>query len=197
MRRTVVFRVLILLGCILWVVSCIGESKGFLPISTIGMLVSIPIYAIGIYLWLGHYKQKNGHYPKVIKTYKEVLAKMKRNLLYGIFFLVRNLLSFYTFLVGFTMILIFAGYLTVGRSESVKTTQQYLENTQEIKDRTGHINYYSIFRNVHTQYNASSGKSTVTLTLVSQNGVFSVHSKLKKENGTWQVIDIKLSKIKS
>ena len=161
------------------------------------MLVSIPIYSLGIYLWLGHYKLKNGHYPKVIKTYKEVLAKTKRNLLYGIFFLVRNLISFYTFLVGFTMILIFTGYLTVGRSESVRTTQHYLENTQEIKNRTGHINYYSIFRNVHNQYNASSGKSTVTLTLVSQNGVFSVDSKLKKENGTWYVIDIKLSEIKS
>lgn len=161
------------------------------------MLVSIPIYALGIYLWLGHYKQKNGHYPKVLKTYKGVLEKIKRNLLYGIYFLARNVISFYTFLVGFTMILVFVGFLTTTLSDSVNTTQKYVENTPEIKKRTGQINYYSIFRNVHSQYNSSSGKSTVQLTLIGQNGVFYVDSKLKKENGKWQVIDIKLSEIRS
>ena len=195
MKEKLIFRVLITLGCLLWIVSNIGESNGYQPLSTITLAISIPFTVLGIYYWFIHYKSTRGYYPKFIKTYKNLIKQMKKNPFFGIFFMVRNLLKFYVCLVVFSMGIVFLGYATVGQSDSVKTTQRYCENSSDIKLKTGEIKYFGILRNVKNEYNSKSGKSEMSLTLVGKKGNFTVDSKLKKISGKWNVIELTLTDI--
>ncbi len=91
--------------------------------------------------------------------------------------------------------IVFLGYLTVGQSESVKTTQSYCENSMDIKIKTGEIKYFGVLRNVTNKYNSKGGKSEMSLTLVGKKGNFKVDSKLEKTNGEWNVISLTLTEI--
>uniref|UniRef100_UPI00404A6DAC hypothetical protein n=1 Tax=Flavobacterium sp. TaxID=239 RepID=UPI00404A6DAC len=193
MNKKTLFRILLSTGAILWVLSWIDDLNGKLPESTYGMILSVILTGIGIYVWLKFYKETRGHYPKFYKKYQEMIKSMKKNPFNGIFFLVKNLLKFYTFVLIFSMILVLIGYLTIGQSEPVKVTQKYCESNSEINRITGKINHYGILRNVSSQWNSETGSSELSLVFVSENGTFNVSSKLEKENGEWKVkkLDLK------
>nr|WP_315147985.1 hypothetical protein [uncultured Flavobacterium sp.] len=193
MNIKTLFRLLLSSGFILWVLSWIGDLNGKLPESTYGMFFSIILTGIGIYFWLKSYKEKRGYYPKFFKIYQEQIDSMKKNPLNGIFFMVRHLLKFYTFILVFSMILVSIGYLTMGQSEPVKVTQNYCENNQEIAKITGHINHYGILRNVRSQYDSETGTSEISMSFVSEKGIFYINSKLEKENSEWKVKELELT----
>ena len=193
MNIKTLFRLLLSSGFILWVLSWIGDLNGKLPESTYGMFSSIILTGCGIYFWLKSYKEKRGYYPKFFKIYREQTDSMKKNPLNGIFFMVRHLLKFYTFILAFSMILVSIGYLTMGQSEPVKVTQNYCENNQEIAKITGHINHYGILRNVRSQWDSETGNSEISMTFVSEKGVFDINSKLEKENSEWKVKELELT----
>jgi|TARA_B110001469_G_scaffold127822_1_gene150877 hypothetical protein len=186
------FRLLLSTGFILWVLSWIADSNGTLPASTYGMIISVILTGFGIYFWLKSYKEKRGFYPKFLKTYRDLLNKMKKNPFNGFFIMVRHLLKFYTLILVFSMILVFIGFITIGQSQPVKTVQNYCENNPEINNITGKINHYGILRNVSSQWNSETGSSELSLVFVSENGVFNVSSELEKENGEWKVKELEL-----
>jgi hypothetical protein len=195
LKDKLIFRILITFGCLLWIISQIGELNGYQPLSTIGMFISIPITFLGIYYWFIYFKSIRGYYPKFIEKFRYLISKMKGNPFFGFFFMVRHLLKFYVCMVVFSMGIVFLGYLTVGQSESVKTTQSYCENSPDIKLKTGEIKYFGILRNVKNEYNSKSGKSEMSLTLVGKKGNFTVDSKLEKISGKWNVIELTLTDI--
>ncbi len=174
-------------GAILWILSWIGDTNGKLPESTYGMILSVILTGIGIYFWLKFYKEIRGHYPKFYKKYQELIRSMKKNPFNGIFFMVKHLLKFYTFILVFSMILVFIGYLTIGQSEPIKVTQNYCENNIDINKITGKIKHYGILRNISSKWSSESGSSELSLIFVSENGIFNVFSKLEKKNGVWKV----------
>ncbi len=192
MNIKTLFRLLLSTGFILWVLSWIGDSNGILPLSTYGMFLSVFLTGTGIYFWLKSYKEKRGFYPKLFKIYRNLLNKMKKNPFNGFIIMVRHLLKFYTLTLVFTMILVFIGYITIGQSEPVKTVQNYCENNSEINKITGKINHYGILRNVNSQWGAETGNSKISMTIVSEKGVFYITSKLEKENGEWKVKELEL-----
>jgi hypothetical protein len=195
LTEKLIFRILIAIGCLLWIISNIGESSGYQPLSTIGMLISLPITGLGIYYWFNYYKSSRGYYPKFMKTYRYLIKGMKKNPFFGIIFMVKNLLKFYVCLVLFSMGIVFLGYATIAQSESVKTTQRYCINSSEIKLITGEIRYFGILRNVQNTYNSTGGKSKMSLTIVGKKGNFKVNSELEKINDEWRVIVLTLTDI--
>ncbi|QTE21805.1 hypothetical protein [Polaribacter cellanae] len=192
MNTKTLFRIFLTTGFILWVLSWIGDSKGILPASTFGMILSVISTGMGIYFWLKSYKEKRGFYPNFFKIYRHLINEMKKNPFNGFFIMVRHLLKFYTLILVFSMVLVFIGFITIGQSEPVKTVQNYCENNAEINDITGKINHYGILRNVSSQWNSETGSSELSLVFVSENGVFNVYSKLEKENGEWKVNELEL-----
>ncbi|MEM5564638.1 hypothetical protein WNY78_05965 [Psychroserpens sp. AS72] len=187
MNLKTLFRILLSIGAILWVISWIGDLNGKLPESTYGMILSAILTGFGIYFWLKSYKKTRGHYPKFHKKYQEMIKSMKKNPFNGIFFLVKNLFKFYTFVLVFSMILVLIGYLTIGQSEPVKVTQKYCENNIDVQKITGEIKHYGILRNVSSRWNSETGNSDLSLVFVAENGVFNISTKLEKENGEWEV----------
>ena len=192
MNTKTIFRLFLITGFILWILSWIGDTNGILPASTYGMIISVISTGFGIYFWLKSYKEKRGFYPKFLKIYRDLLKKMKKNPFSGFFIMVRHLLKFYTLILIFSMILVFIGFVTIGQSEPVKTVQNYCENNTEINKITGKINHYGILRNVSSQWNSETGTSELSLIFVSDKGVFNVSSKLEKENGEWNVKKLEL-----
>ncbi|MBG7611881.1 hypothetical protein IU405_06440 [Polaribacter sp. BAL334] len=192
MNTKTIFRLFITTGFILWILSWIGDLNGILPLSTFGMFFSFLLTGIGIYFWLKSYKEKRGFYPKIFEIYRDLLNKIKKNPFNGIIIMVRNLLKFYTLVLIFSMVLVFIGFITIGQSEPVKTVQNYCENNSEIYKITGKINHYGILRNVNFQWSPETVSSELSLIFVSENGVFNLSSKLKKENGEWKVEKLEL-----
>ncbi|WP_445711022.1 hypothetical protein [Flavobacterium sp.] len=192
MNTKTIFRLFLSTGFILWILSWIGDINGILPASTYGMIISVILTGFGIYFWLKSYKEKRGFYPKFFKIYEDLLNKIKKNPFNGFFIMVRHLFKFYTLILIFSMILVFIGFITIGQSEPVKTTQNYCENDSEINKITGKINHYGILRNVNSQLGSETGSSELSLVFVSENGVFNVSSNLEKENGEWKVKKLEL-----
>ena len=176
---------LTVVGCVLWCASFLGEENGLQPYSTVGLCVSPILLIAGIFYWSQHHYQANGRQPEVGKKVRLLIEDMTKNPFFGIGFLVRHLLQFWTICILFWMGIIFLTFCLFVNSDAFKATKEYCEKNTSVLLRTGKINYYSPLFSGSIHMHNDDGEAELYFTIVGTKGSFEAKSSLTKRNGRW------------
>jgi hypothetical protein len=190
MKKEINHRPYILIGCLIWIAAFFGESFGFQPYSTIGIIVSPIITIFGVTHWFKHYKMTRGHLPKFFGAF----AQMSKNPFAGIGFMLKHILEFWTFTIIFWMGLFLLMFLTFGQSDAFKTAKEYCESNTKIIEKTGKIKYYGLLVGGSISTKGETGESDMSFTIVGGNGIFKAKAELIKYNDVWEVTDLKVKR---
>lgn len=185
-------QLLIITGCILYIISFFLEIANYQPYSTAGLLLSPILTIIGLIYWLKFYKTTKGNYPNFFKKWKEYLSTMKLNPFNGIIFLFKNVLSFWTLAIVFGMISTLVFNLIFKQSNAFRETQAYCKTNKEILLKTGKIKYFGIIVSGKIKEGEETGDAEFYFTIVGAKGNFSAKSELTKMEDKWTVDNVQL-----
>ncbi|MGB1040946.1 MAG: hypothetical protein ACPGVD_08740 [Flavobacteriales bacterium] len=179
----------IFIGCLIWIVSFLGELSKLQPYSTYGIIISPLFLFLGIIYWLNYYKLKNDRYPNLIKAIRNVFFE---NSIKSTKYIWNHVVEFFIAFIIFFMALVLLMHLTFGKSDAVRTAKNYCINKKEILSKTGEIESFGILVRGSISSSNFSGKSELTFTIVGEKGNFKANAKLIKENDSWEVINIEV-----
>ena len=187
-------QIIILIGCITWILSFILDWKNIYPLTIIIFYISPPILVLGIALWLINYKNKKGSFPKPVRIYNE--ERKKHSGIFGTHFTIlklqyRYLLEGWTLFILFSMFLIILTGLLFKGSSAYKKTQQYFKENSEIRNETGGIKYFGILTSGSISWGNSNnpGKAKIFIKLIGQDKVLYAKVKLEKYDN-WEIEEI-------
>lgn len=192
MKKDINHKPYISIGCLIWIISFIGEAFRFQPYSSIGIIISPILTFMGIYYWFRFYKKTRGHYPKFLKALKKTNKNMWKSPFAGIEIMFNYLFETWTLIIIGWMGIFLIMLLTFGQSKSFKTAKSYCENDTEILEKTGKIRYYGFLVGGNISTNGQLSKSDLTFTIVGEKGNFNANAKLIKYDNTWEVTDLKV-----
>jgi hypothetical protein len=183
---------LILTGCLLWIASFLGEKGGLQPYSTFGLVISPILIIVGVFRWARYYRDKRGYYPQPGRIISSLMKGMAQNPFFGIGFLVRHLLHFWTLCILFWTGILFLLFCVFSNSAAFTATKKYCETNADILAKTGEIKYYSplISGSIH-QHNGQ-GNAELFFTIVGTKGNIKAASSVTQQNGDWTVKELKL-----
>lgn len=166
-------------GCLLWVLSFIGEDKGGQPFSTAGLLLAPVITLVGVYFWWDYYTTQKGHGPKLPS-----LTTLLLNYTFRRHFIGKHILEYLTFCLLLWMIMTFVITSILSNSDAFVATQNYCESNREVLQKTGDIHYYGllVFGDLP---DLASGH--LHFTIVGSKGNFNAHATLVQLDNVWRV----------
>jgi hypothetical protein len=187
MTQQVNHKPLILAGCLIWIISFLGETFGYQPYSTIGIVISPILTIVGLFYWFKFYKLTRGHYPKFWAIYKDIKNKMYKNPFAGITFMFKHILETWTFTIVFWMGLATTLFITFRQSDAFEVTRKYCERDKVILAKTGKIKYYGLLVGGSMTTQGQKGNANLSFTIFGEKGIFSANSELTKSKDEWTV----------
>ena len=185
---------LIAIGCLLWYASFFSEESDLQPYSTVGLVIAPILILVGIFYWANHHYKIRGHYPRIGKAISTLISGMTKNPFFGIVFLFRHLLQFWTFATLFWIGISFLGFSLFTNSDAFKATQNYCETNTNILSNTGKIKYYSPLIGGNIRMHNDGGSAELFFTIIGAKGNFGAESRLIKRDGYWVVQELKMEK---
>ena len=179
-------RAIIVSGCILWGLSFVGDIKGALPYATYGLIISPLLLMTGIIIWLKYYRNTKGYYPR-FSVIKENMLNFGVGYTLRSDFLMDHKFEFWTFCIGVWMGMYLLAFLAFNKSEAFKAAKIYCKSNKEIQSKIGHIRYFSTMVAGSITTGDYENKADLFFTIVSDSGIYSTFSIVKKHGQEWSV----------